>query len=91
MKFQIITYRVSHAEALASGTPFVALCKPFPWLGGGPIARSGVTREAVIEDMTRILQKELDALYPEMQVDEVELHLSENAKKLEPPGIGWGG
>lgn len=91
MKFQIITYRVSHAEAIASGKPFVALCKPFSWLGGTPLARSGKTREAAIEDMTRILQLELDALYPEMQVDEVELQLSEKARKLEPPGIGWGG
>lgn len=48
MKFQIITYRVSHSEAIASGKPFVAICRPF-WLSGSPVARSGETREAAIE------------------------------------------
>jgi hypothetical protein len=90
MKFQIITYRVSHSEALASGKPFVALCLPFIWLSGPPRMRSGETREAAIEGLTRILQEELDSLYLEMQVDEIELHLSDKARKLEPPGIGWG-
>lgn len=91
MKFQIITYRVSHSEAIASGKPFIAMCKPFPWLSGPPVMRWGVTREAAIEDLTKILQEELDGLYPEMQVDEIELQLSDKARKLEPPGIGWGG
>jgi hypothetical protein len=91
MKFQIITYRVSHSEAIASGKPFVAMCKPFPWLSGHPLMRSGETREAAIEGVTRIIQDQFDALYPEMQVDEIELQLSDKARKLEPPAIGWGG
>lgn len=90
MKFQIITYRVPHSEAIATGKPFVALCWP-PWLGVPPIARSGVTREAAIEGVARILQGDLDGLYPEMQVDEIELNPSDKARKLEPPPIGWGG
>lgn len=85
MKFQIITYRVSHAEAMYSGKPFVALCWP-PWLGGPPIARSGVTREAAIEGVARILQGDLDGLYPEMQIDEIELNPSDKARKLSRQG-----
>ncbi len=84
MKFQIITYRRSAAidklftNKLAG--PYTAVCRPFPWSDKKPIWATGGTPEEARAQLTVLLQNYLDYSYPELEVTEVELEVSEEAK-----------
>ena len=84
MKFQIATYRRSAAidklfEVKMEGI-YTAVCRPFPWSEEKPIWATGYSPEQARARLTILLQKHLNSSYPELEVTEVELTISEEAR-----------
>jgi predicted RNase H-like HicB family nuclease len=84
MKFQIATYRRSAAvdklfkDQLAG--PYTAVCRPFPWSEEKSIWACGDTPEEARARLMVLLQNHVDWSYPELEVTEVELEISEEAR-----------
>ena len=84
MKFQVVTYRRSAAIDKLFGVKmegiYTAVCRPFPWSEEKPIWATGYSPEQARARLTILLQNHLDWSYPELEVTEVELEISEEAR-----------
>lgn len=84
VKFQIATYRRSAAvdklfkDQLAG--PCTAVCRPFPWSEEKSIWACGDTPEEARARLMVLLQNHVDWSYSELEVTEVELEISEEAR-----------